>query len=147
MGKETLRSEWVKCGKKCKGCPHGPYWYAYWREDGKLRKRYVGKGDPRTAGGRGGGADTPDPDGCTTAGPATPPEPHDNIFNDRLATLSLALDILGLPPGVGQADAKKRYRELSMRWHPDRNVGDPIADRICRRVNAAWSYLRAARGW
>ena len=21
----------------------GPYWYAYWREDGKLRKKYIGK--------------------------------------------------------------------------------------------------------
>jgi|GEM_PF-1523907 hypothetical protein len=24
----------------------GPYWYAYWREDGKLRKKYIGKERP-----------------------------------------------------------------------------------------------------
>jgi hypothetical protein len=39
-----LRSRNVKCGKSaCTSCPHGPYWYAYWTEDGKRRSRYVGK--------------------------------------------------------------------------------------------------------
>ena len=41
--KVTFRLEAVRCGKaNCTRCPHGPYWYAYWREDGKLRKRYLG---------------------------------------------------------------------------------------------------------
>ncbi len=36
----------VRCGKSvCQTCPHGPYWYAYWWEDGKRRSRYVGKID------------------------------------------------------------------------------------------------------
>jgi hypothetical protein len=41
--------ERVRCGKagcKCAGTDgelHGPYWYAYWREDGRLKSRYVGK--------------------------------------------------------------------------------------------------------
>jgi hypothetical protein len=40
----TYRRESVRCGKRgCKTCPHGPYWYAYYREDGKLRSRYIGK--------------------------------------------------------------------------------------------------------
>ena len=40
----TLRQQHVKCGKTaCTRCPHGPYWYAYWREDGKRRSRYVGR--------------------------------------------------------------------------------------------------------
>ncbi len=39
-----LRRQWVRCGKKtCTKCPHGPYWYAYWDEDGRRRSRYVGK--------------------------------------------------------------------------------------------------------
>jgi len=66
---------------------------------------------------------------------------------DPAATVSPALEILGLPPGVSQADAKRRYRELALALHPDRNLGDDLADRRFRRVNAAWSYLRAARGW
>jgi hypothetical protein len=40
----TYRLEAVKCGKPgCSRCPHGPYWYAYYREDGKLRSRYIGR--------------------------------------------------------------------------------------------------------
>jgi hypothetical protein len=40
----TFRQEMVRCGKEgCTRCPHGPYWYAYWREDGRTRSRYVGK--------------------------------------------------------------------------------------------------------
>jgi hypothetical protein len=42
-GSTTYRLEKVSCGKKCKGCPHGPYWYGYWREDGKTRSKYIGK--------------------------------------------------------------------------------------------------------
>ena len=40
----TYRQQQVRCGKRgCTRCPHGPYWYAYWREDGRLRSRYIGK--------------------------------------------------------------------------------------------------------
>ena len=43
----TFRQQHVRCGKPtCTTCPHGPYWYAYWREDGRLRSRYVGKSLP-----------------------------------------------------------------------------------------------------
>lgn len=39
-----FRRQWVRCGKPtCTTCPHGPYWYAYWREDGRRRSRYVGR--------------------------------------------------------------------------------------------------------
>ena len=40
----TYRQEAVRCGKaSCSTCPHGPYWYAYWKEDGRTRKRYIGR--------------------------------------------------------------------------------------------------------
>jgi hypothetical protein len=42
-GSMTFRQERVSCGKNCKGCPHGPYWYGYWREGGKTRSKYIGK--------------------------------------------------------------------------------------------------------
>jgi hypothetical protein len=39
-----LRQRDVRCGKPgCVSCPHGPYWYAYWTEDGRRRSRYIGK--------------------------------------------------------------------------------------------------------
>ncbi|MBT8211721.1 MAG: hypothetical protein KJN71_01115 [Acidimicrobiia bacterium] len=40
----SLRQQLVKCGKaSCRSCPHGPYWYAYWTENGRRRSKYVGK--------------------------------------------------------------------------------------------------------
>lgn len=40
----SVRSQEVRCGKRgCTRCPHGPYWYAYWTEDGKRRSRYLGR--------------------------------------------------------------------------------------------------------
>jgi len=44
----TYRQEYVRCGKPtCTRCTtgpgHGPYHYAYWREQGQLHKRYLGK--------------------------------------------------------------------------------------------------------
>ncbi len=39
----TYQLEHVLCGKA--RCPklHGPYWYAYWKTGGRVRKRYIGK--------------------------------------------------------------------------------------------------------
>jgi hypothetical protein len=54
----TIREEYVKCGKVDCECftataavgrttpippIHGPYMYAYWKDKGKLRKKYIGK--------------------------------------------------------------------------------------------------------
>lgn len=45
----SYRLEKVRCGKPgCASCPHGPYWYAYFREDGRLRSRYIGPELPET---------------------------------------------------------------------------------------------------
>jgi hypothetical protein len=42
-GRVAYRLEMVRCGKlQCKSCPHGPYWYAYYREGKRLRSRYIG---------------------------------------------------------------------------------------------------------
>lgn len=49
VGDRLYQLEQVRCGKagcKCAGENgelHGPYWYAYWRDDGKLKSRYIGK--------------------------------------------------------------------------------------------------------
>lgn len=132
----TFRAEYVRCGKpNCGSCPHGPYWYEYFREDGKLRKRYHGKVDPRKRSqGRGG-----------TAGGQTSPKPHshDRIFCNRTASVDLACEILGLTGREGMADARRLYGRLIMVHHPDRG-GDRD---VCARITAAWSYLKAARGW
>ncbi|GAC1645000.1 MAG: hypothetical protein NVS4B12_10630 [Ktedonobacteraceae bacterium] len=50
----TYQLQYRKCGKaSCSTCRngqgHGPYWYAYWREDSRLRSGYVGKVNPNEA--------------------------------------------------------------------------------------------------
>ena len=41
-----VRKQMVKCGKdSCTTCPHGPYVYAYWHENGKQRSKYLGRVD------------------------------------------------------------------------------------------------------
>jgi hypothetical protein len=50
----TIREELVRCGKaRCKKCvdgpSHGPYWYRYYRKNGKLVSTYLGKIDSRDA--------------------------------------------------------------------------------------------------
>ena len=45
----TIRKEYVNCNhENCFRCPHGPYYYAYWRSnDGKLKKKYIGTFCPK----------------------------------------------------------------------------------------------------
>ncbi len=49
MTKGSVHAQWVKCGKagcKCaRGELHGPYFYVFWRENGRLRKKYVRRSD------------------------------------------------------------------------------------------------------
>ncbi|HEX4204047.1 MAG TPA: DUF6788 family protein [Ktedonobacteraceae bacterium] len=46
-GKVTYRQQFARCGKahcrKCQeGAGHGPYWYAYWNEQGSTVSKYIG---------------------------------------------------------------------------------------------------------
>jgi DNA-binding SARP family transcriptional activator len=48
------RRQYRRCGKpNCRSCAdgpgHGPYWYAVWRENGRVKSRYVGKDAPHDA--------------------------------------------------------------------------------------------------
>lgn len=131
--RETFEQEYVRCGKPgCRRCPHGPYWYAYRREGGKVRKRYVGKDDPRVKA-----------DASPNQVRQPLPDPREAIFSGRTATLSLAEAILGVKVGEGRDKCLSAYRMLSMTNHPDRG-GD---EQEMRYINAAWSYMRAAKGW
>jgi hypothetical protein len=45
MLRGVLCPQWVRCGRRNCHCAsgnlHGPYFYLFWREQGRLRKRYV----------------------------------------------------------------------------------------------------------
>ncbi|MCG3207800.1 MAG: hypothetical protein FOGNACKC_01400 [Anaerolineae bacterium] len=44
VGSVSYQLERVKCGKAtCRKCPHGPYWYAYFRRGKRLVSKYIGK--------------------------------------------------------------------------------------------------------
>ena len=50
-GHSHYRQQYVRCGKPgCQHCGsgsgHGPYWYAVWRDGGRVHSRYVGKDLP-----------------------------------------------------------------------------------------------------
>ncbi len=50
-------------------------------------------------------------------------------------------DILGVPPKAGAGEIKKAYRLLALRWHPDRNAGNPWATNRFLRLGEAYRVL------
>lgn len=122
---ETFRQEYVKCGKShCRSCPHGPYWYAYRKVGGKLRKRYVGK--ERL-------------DQLEREAPAVrdPFSYLDTSIRTIGWTLELALEILEVGPMASLEECRRSYRHLMLRHfsfeQPD------ISHR--KRLTAAIDYI------
>ena len=50
-------------------------------------------------------------------------------------------DVLGLTKSVNEADLKKAYRRLAMKYHPDRNQDDASAEVKFKEVKEAYSIL------
>jgi len=51
-------------------------------------------------------------------------------------------EILGVRPGVDDEQVKLAYRELAKNYHPDRNPGDPEAERRFKLVGTAYEALK-----
>lgn len=54
-----------------------------------------------------------------------------------------ALNLLGLKPGVGQADIKTAYRKASFKYHPDRNSAGL---EMMKAINEAYETLKGYSG-
>ena len=50
-------------------------------------------------------------------------------------------EVLGLDRNAGEADIKKAYRRLAMKYHPDRNAGDDEAEEKFKEVKEAFEVL------
>ncbi len=53
-------------------------------------------------------------------------------------------DVLGVKKGASDADIKKAYRKLAMKYHPDRNKGDKTAEDKFKEINEAYAVLSDA---
>ena len=51
-------------------------------------------------------------------------------------------DVLGVSRSASEADLKRAYRQLAMKYHPDRNPGDAAAEARFKEVNEAYEVLK-----
>ena len=51
-------------------------------------------------------------------------------------------DVLGVSRSASETDVKKAYRQLAMKFHPDRNPGDAAAEARFKEVNEAYEVLK-----
>lgn len=49
--------------------------------------------------------------------------------------------ILGVNPDAGEEDIKKAYRQLALRYHPDRNPGNKQAEEKFKEISEAYGVL------
>lgn len=50
-------------------------------------------------------------------------------------------ELLGVPRNVSEADLKKAFRQLALKYHPDRNPEDKEAEEKFKEINEAYSVL------
>ena len=51
-------------------------------------------------------------------------------------------EVLGLDRGASEAELKKAYRRLAMKFHPDRNKDDKESERKFKEATAAYEALK-----
>ena len=49
--------------------------------------------------------------------------------------------ILQLPPGAPIQDVKKKYKQLALKYHPDKNIGDKNAEEMMKKIVSARNII------
>src|SRR5262245_9087838 len=49
--------------------------------------------------------------------------------------------LLGIEPGASEEEIRRAYRRQALRWHPDRNAGDPAAAERFKEISEAYAVL------
>lgn len=84
-----------------------------------------------------------------TAGKAFRGEPYDE-FDERFETgtdqVDWAWTILGIERDASDSDIKKAYKEMAMKYHPDRNKNEDAKEKM-QKINEAYEFVKRVRGF
>ncbi len=62
--------------------------------------------------------------------------------SQRAVTLPECYKILNLSPGAAWHEVRRSYHALALRFHPDRNLGDPYCEERFKQVSSAFRILK-----
>ena len=51
-------------------------------------------------------------------------------------------EVLGVSRGASDAEIKKSYRKLAMKYHPDQNKGNQEAEKKFKEISSAYEILK-----
>lgn len=63
------------------------------------------------------------------------------VINDGEVNTFDPYTILGIAQGATVGEIKKAYRKLSLKFHPDKNIGDKVAEEMFMRIAKAYEAL------
>lgn len=119
-----VAKEWIRCGKQgCRKCPHGPYLYEYFRQDGRLKKKYIGKA-------------------FADALPDDEPDEPLAVVEEENLTQDQARVILGVAFGYSFTEMRQSYRDAVRALKP---MDAEVAAARYVLLKAAWKVLRGDR--